>query len=673
MTVRVILAAMLCAVIGIVTAADQGSRAKIVFSGNHHAAARSLKVAAARELREFRQHGGAGSLQDAAYVMESHYHDKGYALARVEFILTADKVTFAVDEGPRVRLGEVSFAGLDDAVPFTSKDLRRFFVVREGVFGLGAPLYKRSSVQAARKKVESLFLLAGFLRVKIGEPILTWSKDRSRVDVALHIAPGRRYLVRSVDVSSDDPSVPVPDFGRNYKLTGKPYHVRLPADHAARMRGWLANHGHPDAIVDVTTDVDDAIGAVSLHFRLRPGPLTRLGAVVIRQEPDARTNESFIRGRFRLKSGQRWNQRHVDDGVGRLYRSGLLSNVRAKRQPAADGFDDLVVTANELPAKQLSFGAGWGSYEMLRGSTRYGDRNVFGTGRAWDAGVEASMRSEKADTGFVDAYSFGSNNTLTVRPSFENREEPSFDRRSVNNLVQLEHDFPGPFLLDVGNTYEASRATNIKGEIPEAERAGFLRTSMVYSELRFDTRNNAVMPSSGVLAAARASLSDPVIGSDIAFVEYRAECGFYQALNDNVIGVVGARWITRQILDDNETLPIQQRLFLGGDSTVRSFQQDELGPTDADRDPVGGLSSALASAELRFRIAGNFWGAGFTDLGSVDPNSWNIDWPLGQAYGAGLRYMLPVGPIRLDGAYNPGRRFAADHPWAVHLSVGFTF
>jgi outer membrane translocation and assembly module TamA len=76
---------------------------------------------------------------------------------------------------------------------------------------------------------------------------------------------------------------------------------------------------------------------------------------------------------------------------------------------------------------------------------------------------------------------------------------------------------------------------------------------------------------------------------------------------------------------------------------------------------------------MRYRLSGNLWGAGFVDVGSVSAQEWNIDWPLGQALGGGLRYVLPVGPIRLDGAYNPGERFAADRSWAVHLSVGFTF
>jgi hypothetical protein len=32
-----------------------------------------------------------------------------------------------------------------------------------------------------------------------------------------------------------------------------------------------------------------------------------------------------------------------------------------------------------------------------------------------------------------------------------------------------------------------------------------------------------------------------------------------------------------------------------------------------------------------------------------------------------------VGTLRLDVGYNPGRRFAADQPWAIHLAFGFSF
>jgi outer membrane translocation and assembly module TamA len=66
-------------------------------------------------------------------------------------------------------------------------------------------------------------------------------------------------------------------------------------------------------------------------------------------------------------------------------------------------------------------------------------------------------------------------------------------------------------------------------------------------------------------------------------------------------------------------------------------------------------------------------GALFYDVGNVGPSSFELGRKFGHALGFGLRYRLPVGPLRLDFGYNPGERFAAQDSWALHLSFGFSF
>ena len=137
--------------------------------------------------------------------------------------------------------------------------------------------------------------------------------------------------------------------------------------------------------------------------------------------------------------------------------------------------------------------------------------------------------------------------------------------------------------------------------------------------------------------------------------------------------VLATRATTREILDDSRTLPIQERLFLGGENSVRSFGQDELAPVSADGHALGGLTAAEFHVELRQRLFGPLDGALFYDVGWVGRDSFDFDGPPGVGIGAGLRYRLPVGPIRLDVAWNPGDLRAANSRWGIHLSFGFAF
>jgi len=90
-------------------------------------------------------------------------------------------------------------------------------------------------------------------------------------------------------------------------------------------------------------------------------------------------------------------------------------------------------------------------------------------------------------------------------------------------------------------------------------------------------------------------------------------------------------------------------------------------------DPAGGLTSLYAGIEWRQRVWQQFHTALFVDFGIVDPEALSLDFEPGYGFGVGFHYYLPIGPIRLDVAYNPGPLFAESRRWAIHLAIGFAF
>lgn len=142
-------------------------------------------------------------------------------------------------------------------------------------------------------------------------------------------------------------------------------------------------------------------------------------------------------------------------------------------------------------------------------------------------------------------------------------------------------------------------------------------------------------------------------------------------------------------------IPIGERYFNGGENTVRSFRESELGPKDLSGDPLGGLAFNVFSIELRRLLTNNMAASIFVDYGNISPNfspeedeldSFDdrqevIDRTfsdyfsdLRPAVGIGLQYLLPVGPARLDFAWNPDQDKDQDEDsFNFHFSIGMAF
>jgi translocation and assembly module TamA len=111
-------------------------------------------------------------------------------------------------------------------------------------------------------------------------------------------------------------------------------------------------------------------------------------------------------------------------------------------------------------------------------------------------------------------------------------------------------------------------------------------------------------------------------------------------------------------------LPPSQRFYAGGDGSVRGYAYQALGPQDIHAARVGGRYLLVTSAELEFRIVGNYGAALFVDAGNADDSPWPDP---KRGVGVGARWRSPIGVVGIDLAHpldDP------DTSFRLHLSVG---
>jgi outer membrane protein insertion porin family len=638
--------------------------------GDPGTSASTLLAAAQRPLARWRAQPTRADLIDAAWAMEEELRARGFAHASVEppTDLAAPAV-FRLHAGAQAWIATVTFTG--------NTALSHDALGAIAGLGTGRP-WDADDLATAARRVAAAYRHAGFPDARVA--VAPVEQPAGPVAVRLHVDEGRRLVIAAVEYALDSAldETAARALIADLLAPGLPFDPSAPRAAAARLRARLGAMGHLDARVVASEHI--AAGAVTVRLAATAGAAHRLGAITVRGA--ARTRDVFIRGRFRdLDPGAPLRRDGIDEGVRALYRTGLFRRVTATPTAGAAGATDLAVTVEETEQRRIEVGAGWGSWEQLRGRVAVADDNLFGRGLTGELATFASLKGWGASGGLLDRHHLGPDRSLGLDVRFEERQEPSFLRRETSTALTLRDVFRVPAdpdaRWDTRTVYDlsANQDLRVDGSIADAEQPWYV-LSAIGTTLRRDSRERSIVdPEQGTLAQVGVRWSAEQLGSQVPYLEASARWTHHRRLTPRLTGALNLAGAVRDPADAG-TLPIGERYFLGGEDTVRSFAQDELGPRDANGDPIGGLSRAYGNVELRWRPlpdAPRWELSGFYDVGSLGQEAWVLDRPYGQGIGAGTRYVLPVGPIRLDAAYVLGERFGGEHPYALHLSAGFAF
>ena len=159
-----------------------------------------------------------------------------------------------------------------------------------------------------------------------------------------------------------------------------------------------------------------------------------------------------------------------------------------------------------------------------------------------------------------------------------------------------------------------------------------------------DTRDNVFLTRSG----HKISVGGDLVAGDVSVYGLHAQGSQYFALPfDMILSFDGA--LNTVKATSGGSVPIFERLFLGGANDLRGFKYRFVGPKDTQDEPMGGTTSIYGSAEITFPIIEKVRGAFFYDFGRVTGGPGTLGGGWNSDFGLGIRlYMLPTGPIKLD-------------------------
>lgn len=172
-----------------------------------------------------------------------------------------------------------------------------------------------------------------------------------------------------------------------------------------------------------------------------------------------------------------------------------------------------------------------------------------------------------------------------------------------------------------------------------------------------------MFPSKGSKYQFSANVSDKALGSDTRFARLQAQTAWIRSLGENHRGIVrleGGAIVADSVRD----VPPSLRYFIGGDNSIRGYGYQSISPRNKEGRMIGGQYMATSSIEYQYRVYGDWWGAVFYDYGSA----WNDTPEWYRGTGVGVRWVSPVGPIRLDFAWGLDKQ--EKDKFQLHFTLG---
>ncbi len=657
-------------------AAEEQVDAQIRFEGNTSFDAQRLERVIAADLEELERRSSLkAAVDDAAYSVELFYRAEGFPGCRVDYRLDelAERrlrATLLVEEGPRVAITGVEFTGLR---AFSEDELRAFFAPGPETPRSGEKAwFVERGVLAGLEAVEVYYRAFGFLDVQVRltapDPRRTeWTEE---VLLEVTIDEGPRYVLRAIEIQGGVPAVDAA-LDRAPFLE-QPLTPRTASTLRGRLRELYGRQGYPDARVDTHSQELQPNGDARIALSVAPGERVTIERIEVRG--NERTKTARVLDNLELEPGERYDLSKERQSFRNLYSLGVFSKVGLELEGTGEG-RVLRVDLEEAPSQEFFVEPGWGSYERLRVGLGWRERNLMGTARALGLETTVSELAQQATAKLTDPRFLDSGTMANLALFADRRVEPSFTSTKYGSGLTFARRIERH--LEFAAEY-AFRRSNLDSSDIQGPPAQGSEDDVNISSIRlapsWDTRDSAFSPRTGTLVKLSLEYADEALGSQLDFLRPRWSLIRFQELGEGT--VLGLSWRAGLIAPFGSTsvIPIQELYFNGGENTVRSFEEDQLGPVDVNGNPVGGEAFNVLSAELRQRLQGRWEGALFFDTGNVasDYRDYLLMEDFRSAIGAGLRYNLPVGPLRLDAAWNPDPT-PEEADWVLHFAVGLSF
>lgn len=617
-------------------------------------------------------------LEDGRRKLSDSIQRQGYFFADVEYgVQHPDSdhvvVEYKVDQNQRYRIKEIQLQGTTHLSMDDIREELRSTAGRPFRRGLTSREYlQRDSQHIARKLAEM-----GYRRATVRERRLGFKTGTEDLVITFVVDEGMLSRIASVEILGNT-QFPASELNQLVPVKpGDPFSQVLLNKGAEQIAAKYGNAGFVSTIAEVEAR-ELQPGMVAVKYDIHEGPRVSINRTLV--FGNRLTRRSAIARYLSFPSGKLLKLEDINRSEQDLYGTGAFKEVKISTEAVGavttggERFEkhDVTVSVEESRTRQLVYGFGFQSEDGPRGIFEVSSINWFGTLTTLSFKTRDSRREQLAQLSWLNPRPAHFRMPLLLSLLYQRQDEVSFDNTRLTAAAQLERRFGTNNLLFLRYNFEKVDIFNVRSSRDLFFNSENVKLGRLSATFIHDTRDNAFDAVKGSFSSADTSITARWLLGNAQFFRFFGEHQrFYEiSKTQNVVYATDLRVGLADPFGSATSLPISERFFAGGATTLRGFAFQQAGPRDKltipatgevivdpatgrpKTGPVGGNALIVLNNELRFSILSPVGGVLFSDTGNVFKTIGAIRLDdMSQTMGFGLRVRTPLGPLRLDFGY----------------------
>jgi outer membrane protein insertion porin family len=621
----------------------------------------------------------------AADKLREFYEDEGYFEAQitpdVERLPDGDvTVVFRIVEGRKITIDKIVIEGAQGLPP---RAIKGAMATQERTYFILPATVQRQRLDEDVDRIVQFYNDHGFLQARVESHEIQVDRARATATIRIVVVEGPQFRTGAIDITGNN-VLPAEDVRRQILLKpGEVFSRSGLRDSIRRIVDLYGSIGRAAAEANPNVSQDLNARLVNVTFEINEGPETFVERINI--TGNTRSQEKILRRELPLAEGDLFTTPKLAQARQRLVNLGYFEQVRATTSPGATR-DKIIVNIDvtERPTGVFSLGAGFSSADGFVGTLDLSQNNFLGRGWQLTLRIRAGAETQQGTLGFTEPWLFDTPIAAGF-DLFNNRRVFTEGTQYTQDSLGGDIRFSGP----VGDfsrwnaVYRVSRddITDVPADAGAdlLSQEGVTLTSAIGASIVVDTRDSTFQATRG--GQANIGFDFAGVGFGVQWFRVLASASQFYSLPwgwplgphiiaGRVLGGYSLGW-------GNEPVPLIERFFLGGSTSLRMFETRQVSPQDPQGFLIGGNIQLLSNLEYIIPLPLGLRGSLWFDMGNVyGPDIAGgtpfVPTKLLYGIGAGMSWASPFGPLRVDYGIKLNPR-PGDSLGAFNFSVGAPF